>query len=234
MLHRRMLKASLVTICALAAVAAIAAVGQTQGTAKVDLMTASGVGQFKAQWRYSDATIVNVTSAATDKTIAEWTEAQMKGGGGYRPTPPAPPRMTYDIQPKAGAADFDDSSWGIIAPETLPMYRSGGQLCFGWYRTTLTMPERVDGFATAGTKAFLLVNADDYGEVWVNGQLPRSLRGPSPHVIGGWNTTMRVPLTTAVKPGEKIQVAVFVINGPISDTPTNRLFIRSAAIEFAQ
>ena len=36
------------------------------------------------------------------------------------------------------------------------------------------------------------------------------------------------------KPGEKIQVAVFVMNGPISDTPTNRLFIRAAAVEFVR
>src|SRR5262249_14573174 len=152
---------------------AIVAVLQAQGGTKIDLMTANGVGQFKAQWRYSDVSIINVTSAATDKTIAEWTEAQMKGGGGYRPTPPAPPRMTYDIQPKAGTADFDDSKWEVIAPETLPLYRSGGQLCFGWYRIALVMPERVGDFVTAGAKAFLTVNVDDYGEVWVNGQLPR-------------------------------------------------------------
>ena len=115
------------------------------------------------------------------------------------------------------------------------MYRSGGQLCFGWYRINLTMPEKVGDFATAGAKAFLNVNPDDYGEVWVNGLLPRSLRAaPSPHVIGGWNTMMHVPLTQAVQPGEKIQVAVFVMNGPISDTPTNRLFIRAAGVEFVR
>jgi gluconolactonase len=200
----------------------------------VDLMTDDGVAHFKSQWRYSDVTIVDVTSAETDKTIANWTEAQMKGGGGYRPMPAPPQRMTYDIRPKAGAADFDDSSWEVIAPKTLNEYRSGGQLCFGWYRITLTMPEKVGGLATAGTKAFLNVNADDYGEVWVNGRLPRTLRGPNPHVIGGWNSTMRVPLTESVKPGEKIQVAIFAINGPISDTPTNRLFLRAAAVEFVR
>jgi gluconolactonase len=214
-----------------------ALVGQSQAGPVVDLMTASGVGQFAAQWRYHDVSIVEVSSAATDKTIAGLSETMMKGGGGYRPDPPVPPRMTYDIRPKAGVANFDDSSWEMIPPETLPMYRGGGQLCFAWYRINLTMPEKVGDFATAGTAAFLNVNADDYGEVWVNGLLPRSLRAaalPNRHMIGGWNTMMHVPLTQAVKPGEKIQVAVFAMNGPISDTPTNRLFIRAAGVEFVR
>ena len=200
----------------------------------VNLMTAAGVKQFAGQWRFQEVKIVEVDSTETEKTIAGWTEAQMKGGGGYRPEPPIPVRKTYDIQPKAGAADFDDSAWEAIAPETLPLYRSGGQLCFGWYRITLTMPEKVGDFATAGAKAFLNLSADDYGEVWVNGRLPRGLRGPNPHVIHGWNNTMRVPLVDAVKPGEKVQVAVFVANGPLSDTPTNRLFIRLAGVEFVR
>jgi gluconolactonase len=211
-----------------------AASNQAAAGATVDLATSEGVKQFAGQWRYREVTIINVSSEATEKTIANWTEAQMKGGGGYRPSTPTPIRMTYDIEPKAGAADFDDSEWERIAPETLPLYRSGGQLCFGWYRIALTMPARVGDFETAGTKAFLNVNADDYGEVWVNGRLPRFLGKPSPHAIGGWNTVSRVPLSDAVKPGERIQVAVFVANGPLSDTPTNRLFIRSAAVEFVK
>jgi hypothetical protein len=157
-----------------------------------------------------------------------------QGGGGFRKEPPDPVRKTYDIEPKAGAADFDDSSWEVIPAATLPLYRSGGQLCFGWYRIRLTMPERVGGFATAGARAFLNVSADDYGEVWVNGRLPRTLRGPNPHLISGWNNTMRVPLSEAVKPGEQITVAVFVANGPLSDTPTNRLFIRAATLELTR
>ena len=204
------------------------------GGPTVNLMTAAGVMQFAGHWRFQEVKIVEVDSTETEKTIAGWTEAQMKGGGGYRPAPPIPARKTYDIQPKAGAADFDDSAWEVIPAETLPMYRSGGQLCFGWYRITLTMPEKVGDFATAGAKAFLNLSADDYGEVWVNGRLPRGLRGPNPHVIHGWNNTMRVPLVDAVKPGEKVQVAVFVSNGPLSDTPTNRLFIRLAGVEFAR
>ena len=200
----------------------------------VNLMTNAGVAEFRAQWRYREVRIVEVSSTATDKTIADWTEAQMKGGGGYRPTPPAPPRMTWDIDPHAGVAGFDDSSWEVIPAPTLNLYRSGGQLCFGWYRINLTMPAKVGDFATTGAKAFLNVNADDYGEVWVNGKLPRTLRPGNPNLIGGWNSMMHVPLTDAVKPGENIQVAVFVANGPLSDTPTNRLFIRAASVEFVK
>lgn len=219
---------------ALCATTLLSARQSTPGATTVDLMTDAGVAQFKGQWRYKEVTIVEVSSAETEKTIAEWTDAQMKGGGGYRPTPPVPVRKTYDIQPKAGAANYDDASWEVIPAATLPMYRSGGQLCFGWYRITLTMPETVNGVSTAGAKAFLNVNPDDYGEVWVNGRLPRSLKPPNPHLISGWNQNLRVPLTDAVKPGERIQVAVFVMNGPISDTPTNRIFIRAANLEIVR
>ena len=44
-----------------------------------------------------------------------------------------------------------------------------------------------------------------------------------------------MPLSGAVKPGETVQVAVFAMNGPISDTPTDRLFMRAGQkIEFAR
>ena len=39
---------------------------------------------------------------------------------------------------------------------------------------------------------------DDYGEVWVNGLLPRGLKGPNQHVIGGCNSMMPVPLSNSV------------------------------------
>jgi len=76
------------------------------------------------------------------------------------------------------------------------------------------------------------VTIDDYAEVWVNGQLPRAAGKPSPNAIVGFNTPNRVLLTEAVKPGERIQIAIFGINGPISIAPANRLFMREAKVEF--
>ena len=39
-------------------------------------------------------------------------------------------------------------------------------------------------------------------------------------------------LANAVKPGDKFQIAVFGINGPISVAPANTVWFREAKIEF--
>jgi hypothetical protein len=39
-------------------------------------------------------------------------------------------------------------------------------------------------------------------------------------------------LSESVKPGEKFQVSVFGINGPISVAPANTVWFREAKIEF--
>jgi hypothetical protein len=67
----------------------------------------------------------------------------------------------------------------------------------------------------------LSVNVDDYAEVWVDGQLNRRSGMPSPAIIQGMSTPNRVVLTDAAKPGDKFQIAVFGINGPISFAPSN-------------
>ena len=42
----------------------------------------------------------------------------------------------------------------------------------------------------------------------------------------------RVVLADAVKAGDKFQIAVFGINGPISVAPTNFVWFREAKIDF--
>ena len=42
-------------------------------------------------------------------------------------------------------------------------------------------------------------------------------------LITAWNTKNRVPLG-AVKPGDRFQIAIFGVNGPIPAAPTNRIF----------
>jgi hypothetical protein len=39
-------------------------------------------------------------------------------------------------------------------------------------------------------------------------------------------------LATAVKPGDRFQIAIFAINGPISVAPANFVFFRQASVEF--
>jgi gluconolactonase len=142
--------------------------------------------------------------------------------------------FAYDIQPHAGEAGFDDSAWAIVDPKTLGDRRAGGKVSFAWYRMAITIPPKVGGTDASGMKAFLNVTIDDYAEVWVNGELPRTVGKPSPHAIVGYNTSNRVVLSDSVKPGEKIQIAIFAINGPISVVPTNRIFMREATVEFVR
>lgn len=73
---------------------------------------------------------------------------------------------------------------------------------------------------------------DDYAEVWVNGQLPRAVGTPSPNLVAGFNLPNRVVISDAVKPGERIQIAVLGMNGPISLAPLHPVFVREARIEF--
>ena len=78
----------------------------------------------------------------------------------------------------------------------------------------------------------LTVNVDDYGEIWVNGELPRVAGRPSPATIQGFNMPNRLVLRDTVEPGEGFEIAVFAINGPISAAPANFLWFREAKIEF--
>jgi gluconolactonase len=51
-------------------------------------------------------------------------------------------------------------------------------------------------------------------------------------VIAGWNAANRLVVGRSVKPGQQIQLAVFGINGPISNPPTNFIWMRYAKLEF--
>ena len=51
-------------------------------------------------------------------------------------------------------------------------------------------------------------------------------------VVAGWNAPNRLIVARNVQPGQHVQIAVFGINGPISDSPTNFIFVRDARLEF--
>ena len=176
-----------------------------------DLMTQQGSGAVGAQWKTMEAKIVET------KPIPEHLP-------GYD--------HAYDISPHAGEAGFDDSKWPVIAPKDLAARRSGGHVAFIWYRANLTIPAKIGDFDTTGAKAVLTVLVDDYAEVWVNGQMPRRAGYPSPATIQGANMPNRVVLADSVKAGDKFQIAVFGINGPISVAPANTVWFRQAQLEF--
>jgi gluconolactonase len=176
-----------------------------------DLMTAAGSAVFGAEWKTVEAKIVET-----------------------KPIPEAlPPYKTaYDIEPHAGESGFDDSKWPVIEAKDLAARRSGGHVAFIWYRANLTIPANIGDFETKGATAVLTVLVDDYAEVWVNGQMPRRVGYPSPATIQGFNIPNRVVLADKVAPGDKFQIAIFGINGPISLAPANTVWFRQARVEF--
>src|ERR1700730_3047509 len=179
-------------------------------TRVVDLMSVEGAAALGAKWRVSDVTIKEVP-------IIQGVITQNK--------------MTYDIDPHAGATDFDDSKWPVIEAKDLAARRSGGHVAFVWYRTPLTIPAKIGEFDPSGAVAVLRVTVDDYAEIWVNGAIPGRSGYPRPATIQGHNMPNRVVLGTSVKAGDKFQIAVFGINGPISMAPANSVFVREAKLE---
>ena len=178
----------------------------------VDLMTREGSAAFGAVWRGHEAKLVECPALAD--SMPEF-------------------KTTYDVEPHAELLGFDDSGWTVIAADDLGARRGGGMISFYWYRATLTIPPEAQGFATDGAKAVLRVNIDDYAEIWVDGQLPRAAGRPSPACIQGFNMPNRLVLgDNIVHPGERYEIAVFAINGPISAAPANFLWFREAKIEF--
>ncbi len=212
------------TICALVTLLALAAAplaaDETPGPvlATIDLATAEGVARVGGEWRYRDARVVETAFRAAGP------DGQPTGG----------PVSTYDILPKAGWRDFDDSAWEVLDPTTLDVRRSTGRVCFNWYRIEITIPESIDGFDTTGATVVFETAVDDYAEVWVDGELPRQLGQSGGSVVGGWNAPNRLIVGRAVRPGQQIQLAVFGINGPISGSPTNFIWIRKAILQFHQ
>jgi gluconolactonase len=182
----------------------------------VDLATESGLAQVQGRWRYSDTRIVE-------------TKFKAAGPDGQ---PSERDNIAYDFEPHAGTLDFDDSSWEIISPQSLSQRRTNGRLAFNWYRLSFTVPENVRGFSTRGATLTFETSLDDYAEIWVDGELTRAFGQQGGSMIAGWNATNRVVIGRNLTPGQKIQLAIFGINGPLSSPPTNYIFMRSALLHF--
>jgi gluconolactonase len=184
--------------------------------ATIDLKTVDGVRAVDAEWRYADAHIVESPFKAPDGTGK----------------PNGTPITTHDITPHAGALDFDDSKWTVIGANTLEGRRSNGRLAFNWYRLNVRIPERIGDFDPAGSTVVFEITVDDYAEVWVDGQLPRELGQVGGSLVAGWNAPNRLVIARKARPGQRIQLAIFGANGPLSDPPPNYIWIRSARLEF--
>jgi hypothetical protein len=189
--------AALIAACAFGSQTAVAQ------SKKIDLRTKDGAAAVKGQWKYHDVKIVEVEGKAPD----------------------GKPNKTYNIEPRAEKAEFDDAKWETIAPETLKDRRSTGQVCFCWYRIKVTIPPEAEG-----KTVFFQTVVDDYGEIWVDGHLPRTPGKSGEAIVAGFNTPNRVELKEP-KAGKVYQIAVFGINGPISAAPSNWIFLGDTFLE---
>ncbi len=182
--------------------------------AMIDLATVDGVRAVKGEWRYSDTKIVEASFVSA--------------GPDNQPT--GAPVKTYDYTPHAGGADFDDSKWEAIGPTTLDQRRGHGRLGFNWYRIKLTLPDRIGDYDPTGMTVVFETSLDDYAEIWVDGELSRALGQTGGSVIAG--SENHLVIGRNVKRGQQIQLAIFGINGPLSNPPTNFIYLRYAKLSF--
>ena len=182
----------------------------------VDLATRDGVRFVNGEWRYSDTRIVEVDHRAVG--------ADLKASGA--------PTRAYSIEPIAGGAGFDDRAWEVLDPTRLDARRSKGRLAFNWYRINVTIPPKVAAFDTAGSTVVFEVVVDDYAEIWVDGQLPTILGQAGGQLAKGFNAPNRVVISRNAQPGQRIQLAIFGANGPLSEPPPNFIWMRSATLQF--
>lgn len=127
------------------------------------------------------------------------------------------------LQSPARLADYDDSQWEVCT-NIRESHSVGFTFC--WYRITVEIPERLDGMNLAGARVFFETNADNYGEIWVNGQIDRSAG-----VIVGINAQQRVEISNSAVPGARMVIAVLVANGPLAE-PRGGIFLRYATLAF--
>jgi gluconolactonase len=207
---------SLLTCLSMVGLVVMAAGAHAAPLASLDLMKPADAAALGATWRYSDARVV------ATRFFAPGADGQ----------PSTTPVETQRIEPAAGRAEFDDSSWPVIAADTLRQRRGSGRVSFGWYRVTFTLPESIAGVSVVGKEVWFEARLDDYAEIWVNGELGRGYGQMGGSVVAGWSAPNRVRVARDARPGQKVQIAVFGMNGPISDAPTNYIYFHEARLEF--
>ena len=184
--------------------------------AVVDLRTKVGADAVGAQWRFREPRI----------------KGTMFRGPGPDLGPTGTPRKTYDIFPRPGIAGFEGSQWEAISADSLEKRRTGGRVSFAWYAVNLTLPRQVGAFDVTGSTVVFEVVVDDYAEIWVDGKLPFVLGQRGGSVAYGFNAPNRVVVARDARPGQQIRIDVFAVNGPISTSPENFIWLRSATLDF--
>lgn len=144
-------------------------------------------------------------------------------GRGYVPDEPNQGLIAELKAVDARLRDFDDSKW-----EEWPDIRRGlsSGFTFAWYRIRVELPATIRNVDLNGLRVFFETNADNYGEIWIDGQIDATAG-----VIIGNNVARRVELTNDVGPGTSHTIAVLVANGPLAE-PRGSVFLRYAYLAF--
>lgn len=182
----------------------------------VNLATVEGAELAGAAWQYRDARVIEVDHRHPGPDL--------RASGA--------PNRTNDLSPRPGTPGFDGPGWQAIRPTELIQRRTNGRLSFGWYRTSVTIPARIGSLDPTGLKVVFELVLDDYAEIWVNGRLPVTLGQAGGQLVKGFNTPNRVLLTDNARPGDRYDIAILGINGPLSSPPANFVWIRSATLDF--
>lgn len=123
----------------------------------------------------------------------------------------------------ARLADYDDSGWEVT--DNVRDLVSKG-FTFGWWRITVELPEEIDGMPIEGSNVLFETNIDNYGEVWVDGDIDL-VNG----TVVGFNAQQRVVVSPSAVPGAKHVIACLAANGPMA-LPRGVIFMRYATLAF--
>src|SRR5438067_5133306 len=199
---------------ALAETNADAATGKAD--AVIDLATKEGVDLVKGGWRYSDTKIIDVDFKAA--------------GPDKQPT--GKPNKTYDFTPHAGVADLTTQNGKrSMRRHSKRDARPDGFVSTGIGLTSL-YPRVYTIWNSPVQPRFSRRRSMITPKFGFDGELARAPGQSGGSVVKGWNTANRLIINRSVQPGQKIQLAIFGINGPLSNPPTNYIWMREAKLEF--
>jgi hypothetical protein len=148
---------------------------------------------------------------------------QWRVGDGFVPGEPNEGLVARREGSPARLPDYDDSKWPVC--ENVRESRSQG-FTFAWFRIAIQIPEQVDGTPLAGSSVHFETNVDNYGEIWVDGEIARG----EGDIIGN-NVQQRVTVSPSAVPGARHTIAVLATNGPLA-IPRGGVFMRYATLAF--
>jgi gluconolactonase len=206
---------ALLSLALAACLAGLHRVAAAEAPVALDLTRAADLAVVSGEWRVKEAALVPV-------------EFRRAGADGQ---PGGEAAASFDVEPRAGWASYDDGAWPVVDPARLADRRGTGKVGFVWFTLRLTLPDSIGGVTVDGRDVVVSVSVDDAAEVWVDGELRRCPGQEGGTMLAGWNAVNRVVVARGARAGQRIRLAIFGVNGPLSASPTNYVWLRSARLE---